>query len=984
MDVICYQVTSMIWIMKKEICMLAWYVLLFSTQMLGQNGVKKMKTIVLQGYICNAATNGAVYYTKVYLLNSDSVVIDSVSALTEEEEQKRSYTKYSFSLPAKLAKYILKVVGNEYETAYANYEVKAFGRNYSLSGPNIRLRRRKNADLAGKELQEVVVKATRIKMIHRGDTIIYNADAFNLPDGSMLDALVRQMPGAKISPNGEITVNDKKIDELTLNGRDLFKGNNHIMLDNLPAYVVKDIKVYDKTTDRSAWAGYNVESKVHTMDVVLKRDYNTGLLANIEAAGGTSNRYLERLFGLRYTNSSRIAAFQNVNNVNEESRPGIEGNWDPSKLPNGQKSIRTVGMDLSIEDKDLKWSDKGSATLQWDKNFDETKTSTEQYFSSGNVYGKDEDSQHDKSTKLDFSNNFILKNLIWLQSNTEGSYLHQDNTSLAMSATADHALNGHGSTTEVLDSVFSATLDPSLQALLINRQTTSNLMRSDQVNLSQSLDLSLKLKTGDELLLTIQGAYTHSNAKSFTRQDVNYFRVTGNDIFQNRYNDAPKTETNYTLSPGYRIHLSNRLAGKMSLKHYHSHKNEEKNHYRLDALVDWGIGTDHAFGTLPSNRNKMLAALDATNTYHLNASSDRESAVLDFNYSYRTDSCDFDATLSIPLDYDFDRMHYISNQVNANISQHQFMFSPDFKGQWDLNHYRMTIFGYATMNMEMPDLQDKVDVISNANPLAVRLGNPDLKGETNELAHLNVYCYGIPDVANSLSLDFNAQQHAVAQGFTYKPTTGVYTYRPTNVNGNWRWSINDEVLMWFFAHKLVWQTNAKYSFAQSVDMAAVEGSNESGISKVHNHLWEGDTSVKYSNNGLDLLLVGKYGYQHSTGTLETFHAVNAKTFSYGFTGAYTIPVLKLFVATDMKMYSRRGASSAEFNRDNLIWNVSLSKSFLKGKLTARLETFDLLHQLTNTDIVVNAQGRTETIYNTLPRYIMLHLQWNFNKMPKKK
>ena len=53
---------------------------------------------------------------------------------------------------------------------------------------------------------------------------------------------------------------------------------------------------------------------------------------------------------------------------------------------------------------------------------------------------------------------------------------------------------------------------------------------------------------------------------------------------------------------------------------------------------------------------------------------------------------------------------------------------------------------------------------------------------------------------------------------------------------------------------------------------------------------------------------------------------------------------------------------------------------MKKKFTARLEMFDILHQLTNTNIYVNAQGRSETVTNTLPRYAMLHLQWNFNTM----
>ena len=47
-----------------------------------------------------------------------------------------------------------------------------------------------------RQLKEAVVRATHIKMVTRGDTVVYDAAAFDLAEGSMLDALVAQLPGA--------------------------------------------------------------------------------------------------------------------------------------------------------------------------------------------------------------------------------------------------------------------------------------------------------------------------------------------------------------------------------------------------------------------------------------------------------------------------------------------------------------------------------------------------------------------------------------------------------------------------------------------------------------------------------------------------------------------------------------------------------------------------------------------------------------------
>lgn len=91
--------------------------------------------------------------------------------------------------------------------------------------------------------------ATKVKMYYRGDTLVYDASAFQLPDGSMLDDLIKQMPGVTMNDVGEIFVKGRKIDELQLGSRSFMRGNQKVLLENLPYYTVKDIKVYEQDTD---------------------------------------------------------------------------------------------------------------------------------------------------------------------------------------------------------------------------------------------------------------------------------------------------------------------------------------------------------------------------------------------------------------------------------------------------------------------------------------------------------------------------------------------------------------------------------------------------------------------------------------------------------------------------------------------------------------------------------------------------------------
>lgn len=72
----------------------------------------------------------------------------------------------------------------------------------------------------------------------------------------------------------------------------------------------------------SELTGTNAGDKEYVMDVKLKKQYSIGWLGNIEAAGGTKDRYLARLFALRFTDHSRLSFYGGLNNLNETRKPG--------------------------------------------------------------------------------------------------------------------------------------------------------------------------------------------------------------------------------------------------------------------------------------------------------------------------------------------------------------------------------------------------------------------------------------------------------------------------------------------------------------------------------------------------------------------------------------------------------------------------------------------------------------------------------------
>ena len=119
--------------------------------------------------------------------------------------------------------YIVRAVLDGYEDSYRRCELRST-REEHISVDKMYMHQLH-------ELNEVTVTSTKIKMVMRGDTIVYNANAFNLAEGSMLDALVARLPGAKLTKDGKIYVNGKYVENLLVNGHDFFSGSPKVALE---------------------------------------------------------------------------------------------------------------------------------------------------------------------------------------------------------------------------------------------------------------------------------------------------------------------------------------------------------------------------------------------------------------------------------------------------------------------------------------------------------------------------------------------------------------------------------------------------------------------------------------------------------------------------------------------------------------------------------------------------------------------------------
>lgn len=938
------------------------------------------RNYTIHGRIVDSFTNLPISNVKLTLLSADSTIIDTCRTFIWND--KAVHPDSYFYMQEKLSegKYIFKIEHPDYFTNFVDKELLFKSRNTSIDMQDIPIKRKGMED---KEhmLGEIVVKSTKIKMVMKGDTIIYNADAFNLPQGSMLDALIRQLPGATLNSNGEIFINGRKLDYLTLNGKDFFKGNNKQLIDNLPNYTVKNLKVFEKSTDRSQAMGVDIDKKDYIMDISLKKKYEKTFIANFDIAGGTNSRYTTKAFGLYFTPRLQLSIFSNINNVNEDRKPGEKGDWDPTKLPNGQVIQKTVGLNAAVSNEKNTLENNMSTSFSWRDTHNISQIIAESFLNRGNNFSRSISDVKSKNFIYDFQNNLKISKPIFLKSTIKLNYNKFDNWGSVRSACFNADPSPIGSTEAILDTIFSSSRNRLVNDFGVNRLSSKTYGFGHSLTTFVNVNAYKQLPSGDRISALIEGDYLNTTNSMFNNYQLKYLKSNAISDYRNRYDNTPSYSYNYRVGPQYTFVIPNgfRLFTGYQYQQKGSYRNNQK--YRLDKLYKWQE-ENHALGSLPSSRDSLLLSLDANNSYKGYYISKQNSVSLGFGCSKSKNHNNVFFNTSVFVGYKSEKLDYRNSLLNTSVQQYNWVSELALNMGFTINKY--SFYGIMTSTMETPNLYSKITQSDNSNPLAISLGNPNLKNSRKTDISLtfsdnNNRRFKLP----MAFINININQNAVANGFTYNTTTGVYTYKPQNVKGNWYGNIGlydtfplDNKNNFTLVNAIV------YSYNHNVDFTGVTGQTESMLSKVNNHWLEDNLSLNYQKGGLTCSLVGEMKWRYANSRRENFSTIRTLDFNYGMLGSYKFE-FGLETGMDLKMFSRRGYSDPLINANDLICNVYISKSFLKGKLAAKLEGYDIFHQLKSISYEINGQGKTETRFNAIPNYLMLHLIYKMNISGKK-
>lgn len=839
-----------------------------------------------------------------------------------------------------------------------------------------------------RKLKDLTVVASKVKFYNKGDTVVYDADAFQLAEGSMLDALVSQLPGAQIDENGRISVNGEFVESLLLNGKDFFKDDHTVILENIPAYTVKSVEVYKGHTTEEKLNFDNSAPKHLTMDVKLKKEYNHGWLLNLQAGYGTADRYLGRMFASWFTPTTSVIVTGMTNNLNDNRTPGKTDSWTPQSMPSGRQSVRSINIGYNHQSADEKVIARGNVDFSGKSTDYATSTSSTQFLSNTNTYGRT--FMDSKSSNFAFNTNHLgayttnKNNRLMLQ--IAGNYSKTDNYSNSLSGTFNSDYSDISR--QALEAIYS---DGSVEELkaVVNRSLTlsEGVLKSGGFNVQPSVSLKLP-GTSDRLSMHANLAYVGSKRETWNDYNINF---GSNPVPAERRRQFSDNSPNYRKMFDAGITYSTSRRGQyLAIAYDYSFEDKAKDShmYALERLEDMGI-----FGVLPENYESTL---DPSNSYSSTTQTNGHFLSISY-YKYKEYN---KGLLRLQLGPQVGIEHHRLNYWRDNRSylvKRTSVILPRVFATADLSYsfgkskdeeagdFNNQLRYWLDLETEGPELLHLVDVVNTADPLNIEEGNPNLKNSFKQTHNLswNYTPFGKP-INNRIRISYTSTSNALVRGYVYNTETGVRRFRTYNVNGNHSYSAAN-TFNWEFGSQKQFSLSSRteWSLSNEADMLGINAETPTKA-QVRNTFVSEDLRLGYKIGKQLFQVFGNASNRHTTSEREDFNTINAQHYKYGVNATFTLPA-GFGIGTDLTFYKRVGYGVKELDTTDAVWNMRLTYAPKGNKhwvFTA--DGFDLLHKLSNINYAVTATGRTVTYTNSLPRYFVITAQYRLNIQPKKK
>ena len=908
-------------VMKSGKCLLMLLMILFSPMAFAQqSGVNVTGSVVEQG------SDTPIEQATVRLLNvKDSAMVRGVV----------SARNGSFTLKnVKKGSYLLHITFIGYDPLYQPLQIT--GKKNPVNVGKLEL-----SDGAI-ELGEAVVIGKAPEVTVRNDTVEYNADSYKVTEGSVLEDLLKKMPGVEVDSEGKITVNGKEVKKVMVDGKEFFSDDPKVASKNLPAKMIDKLQVLDKKSDMAQMTGFDDGEEETVINLTVKPGMKQGWFGNAYGGYGSKDRYEGNAMVNRFVNNDQITFMGGANNTNNmgfsdlastmfSGMGGGGGRRGGFGAGSGITSSGNAGLNFSKEFKPDKLTLGGNTRYSHSDN-DARSKSDRQNILPGDSSSYDNSEAMSRTKSDNFGVDFRLE---W-KPDTMTQLIFRPSFSFS------HSMNDNFSDATTLDN----------ERDTVNTNKSSNYSESNGYNLNASIDFSRKLNNkGRVFSATLSGGNSDSYSDGMNRSDIVYFNQT--DALKNSIIDQRSRYDNKGFN--YRAYVSwvepighnNFIQATYSISQRKQEALKNVSNQDADGIYN---GLESAYSQ--SYRNNFI--------------SQRASL------SFKSQRAKFNYTIGLNLDPSYSSSeNFVGDTTLSKITRKVVNLSPmaQFNYMFDKRTNLRIMYNGRTSQPSMTQLQPVADI---SDPTNITIGNPDLNPRYTNNVFIRFQQF-TPEKQRAFMIMANGSYiiNDIVSYTSYNQETGVKTTTYKNVNGNYSGNV-----------RMMLNTplkNKKFSI-NSMTMASFANSNgyineEKNTNR--NLILSERGGIDFRSSYLDLGVNGNIRYNATSNSLQKEN--NQNTFNYGAGGYTTIYLpLNFKIESDVNWSTNSGYGDG-FKQNEVLWNASASKSFLKNNQgTLRFKIYDILQQRSNISRSITASYIQDSEYNTLGSYFMVHFIYRFS------
>lgn len=775
-------------------------------------------------------------------------------------------------------------------------------------------------------LEVVVVQGKATDMTVRGDTIAFNADAYKVPQGAMLEELVKRLPGAEIDESGQISIGGQQVSKIMLDGKEFFSGDTKVAMRNLPASMVHQLEMLRQQSDEARVTGFDDDEEETVLNIRTKPDMRQGTFGHAVVGYGLNQRYelngLLNYFSQRHQ-TTLVAGSNNTNgqglsdlNLDDGSRGGRRG---------GRRGggFRPQGITTSAQIA-----------------ANETYTPSDRLEVNANVrYGY---RQNDLSAR------------------TETENLLPDSPSTFTNETTDALKRGHNlggdayikwqatDRTELIyrpELHYSWGVDQESRNYRTTDSAESELHRGSQENLRKYSGLRLfnmlllghKLNDeGRTLSLQLNGGFLGDNANTESHSTLH--SVDGEQSRQTLLEDHSQTFS-YRIRTGYVEPLTELLSLQAQLEWSDRIRSSERDYKMAGTARETDMKT---------RLNSLSAGID------LKVANELVDLIVGLRF----------------------RPTWMTTELSPQTNQtphirREMIWAPSLNFSYTPNKQTMLRLGYWGRS-EMPSAGQMYTIPDVTNLRESIIGNPNLRPSYQHQL-FGMFRTFLPSSSQAVNIRFFSAytHHAVISDQSVDAKTQRRQITYINADGG----------------EYVLYSNGSFTtplFTKSLSLAVTLGSAYNyrlgRINGVTNgaHSWtlSPDLALAYSNSWLYLRAKGGVRYHSGSQSLPLAASPHTYDWRAGVDVSVSLPLG--FKVESEALYTQGVGYQEPYNVSSVLWSAGLSYSFLKDQAaTLRIKVYDLLNQQQSISRQVSATEISDTWSNSLGRYAMLHFIYRF-------